>query len=67
MRNQNKEEHLLINAHSTDVNVMTWNQRSVNLLASGDDNGQFKVWDLRYIKNEPITTIKWHSEPITGI
>ena len=33
-------------AHSTDVNVISWNQ-SQPLLLSGADDGSLKIWDLR--------------------
>jgi ribosome assembly protein RRB1 len=60
-------------AHDCDVNVISWNTTTKFLLASGDDKGEFKVWDLRMagqIKNqqmEPITRIRWHTAPITSI
>jgi len=54
------ENCLIINGHKSEVNVISWNQRSPNLLASGDDEGAFKIWDLRYVSKEPITSIQWH-------
>ena len=37
-------------------------------MASGSDEGEFKVWDLRFIqKNNSISCINWHKEPITSI
>lgn len=33
-----------------DVNVLSWSRRVAFLLASGDDKGGFKVWDLRSFK-----------------
>lgn len=39
MRTPSESGNLIINASKTDVNVITWNQRSPNLLASGDDEG----------------------------
>lgn len=41
-------QHITINAHDTDVNVISWNEQSVNFIASGADDGSFKVWDLRH-------------------
>lgn len=58
-------------AHDSDVNVISWNAQCPYLIASGSDDGFFKVWDLRKIQKdlnaEPITSIKWHDNPITSI
>ena len=57
----------MLNAHQTDVNVITWNQISSNLFASGCDSGEFKIWDLRYINKESLIEMKWHKEPVYSI
>lgn len=45
-------------------------------MASGDDKGEFRIWDLRNLnKNpgklnqemDPITKIRWHTKAITSI
>jgi len=58
-------------AHDNDVNVISWNSECPYLIASGSDDGYFKVWDLRKLqkdlKADPITSIKWHDQPITSI
>lgn len=63
-------------AHDCDVNVMSWNSHTKFLLASGDDKGEFKIWDLRMINPneskkmqevEAITKIRWHTQAITSI
>lgn len=57
---------------------MSWNQYSTTtfLLASGDDKGEFRIWDLRMLgagdngKNkeiDSITRVKWHTSAITSI
>lgn len=55
---------------------MSWNTHTKFLLASGDDKGQFKIWDLRMVNPneskkvqevEAITSIRWHTQPITSI
>jgi len=65
--NNKKKSQLTINAHECDVNVISWNKKAANLLASGADDGSFKVWDMRFPKDEAITNILWHTEPITSI
>lgn len=62
-----KNSQLKIMAHECDVNVISWNGKSANLLASGGDEGAFKVWDLRFVKEPPITNVQWHTQPITSI
>lgn len=57
---------IAIPAHDTDVNVLSWNALNSTLLASGADDGCFKVWDLRYPKN-CMTELLWHNEAITSI
>ncbi len=39
------------------------------LLASGSDDGSFKVWDLRYIKSSSPTlaNFRYHRGPVTSI
>eukprot|EP00475_Leptophrys_vorax_P006010 TRINITY_DN13655_c1_g1_i1.p1 TRINITY_DN13655_c1_g1~~TRINITY_DN13655_c1_g1_i1.p1 ORF type:complete len:534 (-),score=166.42 TRINITY_DN13655_c1_g1_i1:53-1522(-) len=55
-------------AHSSDVNVISWNRSpsAGHLLVSGSDDGSFKVWDLRALK-QPAGHFKWHKHPITSI
>ena len=38
---------LNVNASDTDVNVLSWNKMTSYILASGDDKGILRVWDLR--------------------
>ena len=35
-------------------------------MASGADDGCFKIWDLRFIK-DPVAEMLWHNEAITSI
>jgi ribosome assembly protein RRB1 len=37
------------------------------MIASGGDDGAFKVWDIRYISNGPISNVQWHKGPITAL
>lgn len=43
------QAQMTIVAHDSDVNVISWNKVNPVLLASGADDGCFKVWDLRYV------------------
>lgn len=54
-------------AHSSDVNVISWN-RSEPFILSGGDDGLLKVWDLRQFKTgRPVANFKQHSAPITSV
>lgn len=65
--NSYKKAQICIKAHDCDVNVISWNSLTANLLASGADDGSIKVWDLRYPAELPITNVKWHQDAITSI
>jgi ribosome assembly protein RRB1 len=62
-------------AHDCDVNVISWNSTSKFLLASGDDKGEFRIWDLRMVSPasyeqkgfDSITRIRWHTQAITSL
>lgn len=62
-------------AHDCDVNVISWNTTSKFLLASGDDKGEFRIWDLRMLNPstfeqktfDSITRIRWHTQAITSL
>eukprot|EP00158_Paraphelidium_tribonemae_P001901 Partr_v1_DN24930_c0_g1_i1_m45492 putative Glutamate-rich wd repeat-containing protein len=59
---------LEIVAHECDVNVISWNGLVPYLLASGADDGSFKIWDLRNCKdNSPSAAFTWHKKAITSI
>eukprot|EP01017_Pseudomicrothorax_dubius_P048078 TRINITY_DN8696_c0_g1_i1.p1 TRINITY_DN8696_c0_g1~~TRINITY_DN8696_c0_g1_i1.p1 ORF type:complete len:560 (+),score=176.48 TRINITY_DN8696_c0_g1_i1:124-1803(+) len=53
-------------AHASDVNVISWEDKLSRLLASGGDDGNFRIWDVRH-PNRPISDITWHTEAITSI
>lgn len=54
-------------AHSSDVNVISWNRTEPFLLSGGDD-GILKVWDLRQFKSgRPVANFKQHSAPVTSV
>ncbi|XP_066538884.1 glutamate-rich WD repeat-containing protein 1 [Hoplias malabaricus] len=54
-------------AHSSDVNVISWNRTEPFLLSGGDD-GLLKVWDLRQFQSgRAVASFKQHSAPITSV
>ena len=68
IRQREKSQLTLAEAHETDVNVLSWSSVVGFLLASGADDGSFKVWDLRNFKaDSPVAHFKYHMAPITSI
>uniref|UniRef100_A0A8D0GX38 Glutamate-rich WD repeat-containing protein 1 n=1 Tax=Sphenodon punctatus TaxID=8508 RepID=A0A8D0GX38_SPHPU len=54
-------------AHSGDVNVISWN-RNEPFLVSGGDDGTLRIWDLRqFQKGSTVATFKQHAAPITSV
>lgn len=71
-RNPSYSHMLSFEAHSSDVNVLSWNSKVKYLLASGADEGDFKAWDLRMLKANDTKTdnigyFNYHKAPITSI
>ena len=59
---------LSVHAHDSDVNVIAWNKTVSYLLASGSDQGQFRVWDLRKLKDSAtLGSFDWHKAPVSSI
>ena len=65
---------LSVKAHGCDVNAISWNRCEQHLLASGADDGEFRVWDLRTFPGAaqgkavaPVASFKWHAAPVTGV
>ncbi|XP_011505507.1 PREDICTED: glutamate-rich WD repeat-containing protein 1 [Ceratosolen solmsi marchali] len=57
-------------AHSTDVNVISWNKKETQFLLSGGDDGIIRVWDLRQLSTDgasPVATFKQHLAPVTSV
>ncbi|CAB3401274.1 unnamed protein product [Caenorhabditis bovis] len=54
-------------AHDSDVNVISWNRHD-NLIVSGGDDGELKIWSLKTIQfGQPVARFKYHSGPITSV
>eukprot|EP00944_MAST-04C_sp_MAST-4C-sp1_P002338 g2338.t1 len=67
-RQRDKCQLSVLEAHEKDVNVISWNSLVGFLLASGGDDGAFKVWDLRNFKRDtPVAHFKYHLAPITSV
>lgn len=67
---ERRHSMLSIEAHATDVNVISWNPVNVApfLMVSGADDGSFKVWDLReFSADAPVAHFKYHTGPITSV
>ena len=65
-RVESQDSQITINAHNTDVNVISWNKNETSQIASGSDDSTFKIWDLRFTQQQ-AACIKWHSDSITSI
>ncbi|RCN31002.1 WD domain, G-beta repeat protein [Ancylostoma caninum] len=54
-------------AHTSDVNVLSWNSQEA-LLVSGGDDAELKIWSLKTIQfGQPVARFKYHSAPITSV
>ena len=60
---------LSVHAHpGSDVNVISWNKAVPHLMASGGDDGQFMIWDLRNFKaGSASASFNWHRKAITSL
>jgi ribosome assembly protein RRB1 len=70
-----------VQANETDINVLSWSHKTPHLLASGADNGEWAVWDLRQwkpssgkggsasgsTKPSPVASFDFHKEQITSV
>jgi len=65
-RDSSRKPSTTIAAHDNDVNVLSWSPRVGELIATGSDDGDFKVWDVRSATTA-MANFKWHKKPITSI
>ncbi|EAY16565.1 ribosome assembly protein RRB1, putative [Trichomonas vaginalis G3] len=56
-------------ADKIDINVLDWNGIQKTLIATGSDDGQINVWDIRNASDEngPAFSIDYHQDAITSI
>ncbi|SCV02145.1 LAMI_0G16270g1_1 [Lachancea mirantina] len=72
-RSKKRKPAISVKASDTDVNVISWNEKIGYLLASGDDNGKWGVWDLRQFSPShansvsPVAQYDFHKGAITSI
>ncbi|XDT21814.1 Trp-Asp (WD) repeats profile [Nakaseomyces glabratus] len=72
-RSKKHKPAISVKASNTDVNVISWNEKIGYLLASGDDNGSWGVWDLRQFTPDnaaniqPVAQYNFHKGAITSI
>ncbi|XP_066581060.1 glutamate-rich WD repeat-containing protein 1 isoform X2 [Prorops nasuta] len=58
------------NAHSSDINVISWNRKENQFLVSGGDDGMICIWDLRQFgstSTSPVAIFKQHTAPVTTV
>ncbi|KAJ5148103.1 Ribosome assembly protein rrb1 [Penicillium atrosanguineum] len=75
VRSKSRKPAVDVMISKTDVNVMSWANQTFHLLATGADDGQWAVWDLRHwkpnnagqISASPVASFDFHKEPITSI
>jgi len=66
-KNRQKPALRIKEAHSCDVNVFAWSPVVGELLATGADDGGFKVWDTRNVDAGPMANFLFHKKPVTSI
>jgi len=56
-------------AHTSDINVISWNAKESHFMVSGGDDGLLHIWDLRQFGSGayPVATFKQHTAPVTTV
>lgn len=73
IRSKKHKPSLNIPVSQTDLNVISWSEKLDYLLATGDDNGVWSVWDLRQFNSgdinnvKPVASYNFHKGAITAI
>ncbi|MEW5304331.1 MAG: hypothetical protein WDW38_011031 [Sanguina aurantia] len=59
---------LQVKAHDCDVNVISWNKTVNYMMASGADDGAFRIWDLRaFTQGSHVSHFGFHRAAVTSI
>jgi len=66
IRQKSMKPNTKIHAHETDINVISWNPKSGNLLLTGADDGAFKIFDVRN-PEQAMAHFQWHKDQITSV
>ncbi|CDR47334.1 CYFA0S31e00496g1_1 [Cyberlindnera fabianii] len=70
-RSKKHRPAISVQGSKTDINVISWCDKINYLLASGDDDGKWGIWDLRHFKPgaapSPVAQYDFHKSAITSI
>lgn len=73
-RSKSRKAAVSVQVSKTDVNVLSWSKQTPHLLASGHDDGEWAVHDLRQWKTpdaaaaaQPVAKFNFHKEQITSL
>lgn len=73
-RSNSRKPAVSVQVSKTDVNVLSWSKQTPHLLASGHDDGEWAVHDLRQWKTpdsaataKPVAKFNFHKEQITSL
>ena len=76
-RSKSRKAAVSVQVSKSDVNVLSWSHQTAHLLATGADDGEWAVWDLRQwkpstsmdasSKPSPVANFNFHKEQITSV
>ena len=57
-----------LQAHDSDVNVISWNRLVSYMVASGADDGTLRIWDLRsFSQDSHVSHFAFHKGSVTSV
>ena len=57
-----------LQAHDSDVNVISWNKLVSYMVASGADDGTLRIWDLRaFTQDGHVSHFAFHKDSVTSV